>query len=254
MPTLRSAVRALLIAALALSVSTPTYAQLAKTIAVSPNAAPSPFVLLVHASVSSSSGGGGETITTGAIDTSGAKLLVCIAAYYNAGGDGSTNDSKSNTWVARTNYGTGGAVHAQIFYVVNPASVGSGHTFSFNRPAGSLYPSFGCAAFSAGGTVAYDTENGTASASATSLATGSVTPATTNEVLISAVGIGGGLTFSSVDSGFSTLDSIANLSSNHYGFVNAYIIETSVAAKNPTWSTSGSASDLAVTIAAFKNH
>jgi hypothetical protein len=247
---LRSLVLACGLAALTAS---PAAAQLHKFGIETPvQSVPAPFALLAHASVSSSSGGGGEDITTGAIDTTGAKLIVCMAAYYNGGGAATVNDSKTNSWTARTLYGVGGNTHAQIYYAANPSSVGAGHTFTLSRPAGSLYPSFGCMAFSAGGTVSYDAENGNGTSGASSLATGTVTPATTNEVLISMAAFGA-ITFSSVDSGFSSLDSIANSSSNHYGFVDAYLIETTGVAKSPTWSFSGSA-DIAVAVAAFRNH
>src|SRR5262249_55057421 len=65
--------------------------------------------------------------TTGAIDTTGATLLVMHAAYYVA--PSSVSDSYGNTWVSVID--ETGSPHSQMWYVANPI-VGPGHTFTIS--------------------------------------------------------------------------------------------------------------------------
>lgn len=78
-----------------------------------------------------------NAVTTDAIDTTGATLLVVILSDH--AGTSPVSDSKGNTWTALTAQaavdvggGIGGAV--RLHYVINPI-VGTGHTFTGGSPA-----------------------------------------------------------------------------------------------------------------------
>lgn len=164
--------------------------------------------------------------TSASIDTTGATLLVVVNADFNFGALSTPTDSKSNTWTNRTTYGTGGA-KVRISYVENP-TVGSGHTFSCGGGSN------GIAVIALSGTKtssAYDVENGADGAQS-----GSVTPSEDNEILITGHCNASPATYS-VDLSFTIQEQRAyNAGDNTMGFGLAYLIQTSAAAKNPTWS------------------
>lgn len=71
------------------------------------------------------------SVTTAAIDTTGANTLACMTGD-DASGPAAPTDSKSNTWTnADLDPGTSGAVTGRTDYV-KAATVGTGHTFTGN--------------------------------------------------------------------------------------------------------------------------
>lgn len=196
--------------------------------------------------ISNTSAGSSNTtdVTTGAIDTTGANILIAVATSNSV-----VTDSKSNTWTKLTvRNDTGGhGNECAIYYAKNP-TVGSGHTFT----ATGGFPSIAVASFSGADTTSpFDQENGTGSAgSVTSIQTGSVTPTQNNELLIA------GLTFDvsntpSINSSFTITNTTDYSGGNHYGVSMAYKIQTSLSAENPTWSW-GAGAFVATAIATFK--
>lgn len=176
---------------------------------------------------------GSATATTAAMNTTGATLGVTNVSCYDAAPHTPT-DSKSNTWTGLTVASAGGgSCQSQIFYAKN-ATVGSGHTVSVS---GTDFCSIATAWFSNVTTSSpFDVQATTQdiTGSSTSMGGGSLTPSASNSLVV-----GGGCflvnlnTVTAVDSGFTITDSIQNTNGNGVGTVLAYIVETSIVAKNP---------------------
>lgn len=184
------------------------------------------------------------TATTAAIDTTGANLIVL--AVNRAVGVTPT-DSKSNTWTSLTSRGTD--PFTTIWYVFNP-TVGTGHTFAVS--VGNSYPSIFVSAWSGAVTSPFDAENGASSASASTLQPGSITPSENNELVITVVGSTVEGTTYSINGGFTITNQVDGADSLAYGGAMAYLIQTTAAAANPTWTLSGVRSCSAA-IACFKD-
>ncbi len=195
-----------------------------------------PIALLTHTSKCGTING----VTSNAIDTTGATLLIVVEGFYGLGTTPTISDSKSNSWTGLS-VGNGSNNNSEIWYSI-PTSVGSGHTFTVSGTG--AYPSVDAASFS--GTKSssvFDVQ----SASGNNI-TGSITPTRDNSVLIA-----GGATsadYTSVDSGFTLLDHIANSGGNCVGSALAYLVETTATAKNVTFLHSVGAAESAV-IASF---
>jgi hypothetical protein len=204
-------------------------------------------IALVSSVAAGSSDGG--TFTTGAIDTTGANLLVLCISWYDAETAPTISDSKSNTWTPRTAYtgALGGSV-SRIYYAENPGSVGGSHTFT--ATGATKYASIGILAFSGAATASvYDGENGATLLSSATIQPGSVTPSVDNEVLVSC--LGRVAAFTSVGSSFVGELSVDYGGGTHFGLNVAYKIQTSAGAENPLW-TCGGAGTLSAAMAAFK--
>ena len=200
------------------------------------------YSLGVHTSKGSPTGG---TVTTDAIDTSGANLLVIAITDYSSASS-TLSDSKTNTWSALTAQ-TGNYVRTQMYYVVNP-TVGSGHTFTATS-VGTSYPSVFVVAFTGAASSPLDTQNGNGSTSAVSLATGSITPAQNDELIMSAWG--GEAPNRSANSGMTAVEQQPYNNGLYFAGAIAYKIQTTAAAINVTWTTDY-AGYCADTIACFK--
>ena len=174
--------------------------------------------------------GTGSNITP-AVDTTGATLLI---ASVHAGAAVPLTDSKANVWVGCTARGAA-APYVQLFYVLTPI-VGTGHTFT----SPSAYnPAISVLAFQLT-TPAIDINTG---ANATS--PGSATPAHPDEVLIAATSSDTTGTFA-VTGGFTIAQTEPYVSGVSYGGAIAYLLQTTAAAANPTWSgPAGNASAIA---------
>jgi len=188
-----------------------------------------------------------NSVTTDAIDTSGADFIAIVLTTF-SGSAGTLSDSKGNTWTPRTYYGSAGDARVRIYYCAS-AVVGSGHTFSFTETA--KFPALSVIALSGVHATPYDVENGNAtSVGGTTRQPGSVTPSEDNEILITGYS-GYSSALSSINSGFTLLDSgTYNTHAMTTGL--AYKIQTTAGAENPTWTSVGSNS-CAAAIATFKS-
>ncbi len=190
--------------------------------------------------------GAATTVTTSNIDTTGCDLLVANIFWSNgANAVAAVTDSKGNTWTAATKYNASDA--ANRFYWCKPSSVGSGHNFTIGVP--NVYGGIIVLGFSGvKATSPLDGTNGATSASASSLATGSLTPSEDNCLLIYAATTAGNIT--AVDVG--TLQETANgISGTTYGGGVGYEIQTTATARNPSFSASVT-NQMAASILAFK--
>jgi hypothetical protein len=184
--------------------------------------------------------------TTGAIDTSGANLIVLAPAYYAPGAGLAISDSKANTWTALTERGA----RMRFYYCLNP-TVGAGHTFTVSGTG--VYGSMTAAAFSGAAASPFDLENGAASVSGTTLQPGSITPSEGNELVISAGGDAMDGT-PTPDGGFTVVARAAFSGGVCFGSHLAYLVQTSAVAANPTWTYTpiGTGPEYVAMIASFK--
>jgi hypothetical protein len=167
--------------------------------------------------------------TSSSINTTGATLLhIC---QVNNGAITTPTDSKSNTWTAGTLFSNSSqGVFVQGFYAFNP-TVGSGHTFTnkSNTSFGGIFVTAWSGTLTTSG-VFQSPDTGTVN-SATSIQPGSITPAGVGQLLVSCFqGENAGTV--SINDSFTILDS---LSLGGVPARNAYLIDSSSSAINPTW-------------------
>ena len=200
---------------------------------------------------------GNTSITTPAINTTGASLIVALFGTYfgNPCTALSVTDNKSNSYTSIQYYGVnsgGGGGNVCIWYKANP-TVGSGHTFS----ASGGYMSLGVMAFSTVITTSpLDVQNGAGTGSSvSSISTGSVTPSQANDVCIAGGSEYGGDTSISMLSplaAVTVLDSAPSAGGSNVGFGDGYVVQTSATTISTTYTISGSSSPAAA-IACFKH-
>ncbi len=198
-----------------------------------------------HVVTSGPAGGANGNVTTG-VDSTGANFITEHCTYFNPAGAPTIGDSKGNSYTSLTISASGNICHV-IRYCESPV-VGVGHTHTISRTGS--FGVIGAMAFSGIDSGAFDKQSTANSASATSLATGSVTPAADNQLLVSSGTCNATGTYS-VDSSF-TLTGQLNFSSGvNYGLAMGYKIQTTLGAENPTWSTDGAATVMTANIATF---
>lgn len=178
--------------------------------------------------------------TTSAIDSTGADLLILgVADFYGSPSLTShVSDSKGNTYVKIGETDTSG-YSVSIFACFNPI-VGAGHTATYST-GGATYPSAHLSAWS--GAISIPGRYiGAGSASATSQQPGSLTPISDNHCILSYLFNGAVQTYS-INGGFTKMTGVAYNAGVSVGLEAAYLIQTTAAAANPTWSC-GSATQL----------
>lgn len=191
------------------------------------------------------------TATTGDITSTGANLAVIEVGFFSSNLL-TVQDSKSNSYAPLTAY-TGSSVGdfvARVWYALAPI-VGAAHNATATSVGTNQYPVIELATFS--GVDSYESENGNFdNGVVTSLTTGSVTPTTNGSLIITCVhnrGLGSAQTFA-INNGFTILDQFPGGGAyNSTAF--AYLIQTSAASVNPTWSWTNLDSSVAA-IAVFK--
>ncbi len=185
-------------------------------------------------------------VTTSALNTSGANLIVVSGCSFDPAFPATLTDSKSNTWTRRTVYAN--SIATVLYYCASP-TVGAGHTFTLATTGGNIYPTIGVVAASGAHTVPYESESGLAAGtSGASIQPGSVTPAENGCLLVSSVTSQAGTSFA-IDSGFShaTQDPLGGNLGGGIG----WFIQGTAGAINPTWSWTTS-SNRSTSIAVFK--
>lgn len=193
--------------------------------------------------------GSTTSATTAGVNATGANFSVIGASWYNAGGLGSftISDSNGNTYTPLTQKIGNVVQYARLWYSQG-GTYGTGMTFTATGDV-NCFPVVYGAAFSGVHASPFDSENGNTTSSATSLACGSVTPSEDNCLIVAFGGLYTGTSIS-IDLGFTALtkDYVAGTSLAAAG---AYLIQTTAAAKNPTWSWT-TAERAAAVIAVFK--
>lgn len=194
----------------------------------------------------------GTNPVTSPIDTTGADLLLIFISDRAASAAGVPSDSKGNTYTGLTVRNNTTNARGRWFYATGTPTVGSGHTATDTGDFGTIT----FMAFSgAHATAPFDVENGAAAdSSGATIQPGSITPNQNDSLVV--VGLsegntpgGGGPT---IDGGFSTpVYTTFNAGSSARGAAVSYLIQTTAAAANPTWTVSG-VTEYATAIAAFK--
>lgn len=180
-----------------------------------------------------------DTVTTDAIDTSGADLLVLYAVQQTATvTPDAPTDSKGNSWTKGTPFADPMGIYMTVYWC-KPTSVGTGHTFTYATTGTTTGPEVVVLAFS--GSVAsspFDdqTDATTTDTPVTSLQMTSLTPSEANCLLIACH-------LSKYDSGTLSINQSYTLAQsnedsvpNNYSMGAAYLIQTSAAASAPTYS------------------
>ncbi len=197
----------------------------------------------------SAQSGDANSVTTGGKNTTGSSLLVIMVAGL-TGKTPTISDSKGNSWSPLTGQDTisaGGNGKGQLYYSI-PISVGASHTFTASQTGS--FPSIFVLAFSGGATSGvFDVQTGAVGNAVGTLAGGTITPGSNNEVVIS--GNQTSLNAPTVDSGFTLQESASTLGGLAFGGGIAYKIQTTATAVNPTWTLSGSGGNAAVCNASF---
>jgi hypothetical protein len=196
-------------------------------------------------------GASASSTTTPAINTTGANLLIIVVTVDNSASlPGTIFDAvggHTNTYtLAKSITAAGSSAGTYTYYCLNPAYVGSGHTFTISIANG--YPSIYAAAYSgvASSSALDAVTNSAAITTGTSLQPGTITPSCTNELVVAGLFAENG---TATVSGATLRQARATIS-GWWGGAYADSIQTSKAAINPAWSfTSGHA---AATIVAFK--
>lgn len=173
-----------------------------------------------------------NTVTTAPVDTSGADFLVAIVSDYSAGSRAVVTDSKSNTWNALTSTQSGANARNTIWWA-RPTTVGSGHTFTATGTG--TFPTIDVLAFSGSAVSPFDQESGAVQAFGTSVQPGSLTPPQ-NDCLVVTGFTADAAAGSLACSGGFTISTNVGVSGNHERGALAYLIQTTAAAVNPTWS------------------
>lgn len=195
------------------------------------------------------------SVTTDAIDTTNATLLLLFLVNAQGNPSNTVSDNKTNTWTPLTAQENTGAGRGCWYYVnTNSPNVGSGHTFTADDsfPA-TTYPTLFVYAFQETAATPYDNrENGiNTEDNVESVQAGSVTPSEGNCLVVFGVTWYDTVVGPTIDGGFSTLDTILTTTNNIPGGA-SYLIQTSVAAANPTASWTN-LEDVTATIAVFKS-
>lgn len=198
--------------------------------------------------------GAASNITTPAINTTGATLLVIHYGNYESGASVNQppTDSKANTWIALTAHGVAAGPRSRFWYAKSPI-VGSGHQFTTSNTAN--YAAMSVAAFSGAHlTAPFDQENGaTAASGSPPQSCGSITPSVNGALIVAGMSeydnFVGAFT---INSGLTILGVLRFASASNFGSAMAYLVQTSAAAINPAWSWTSGGDQRGVSVASFK--
>lgn len=190
--------------------------------------------------IASAANNGTDSSATATINSTGANLLIVTVSRFDSAVAQSLTDSLGNTWTALTERLISSSVRVRGYYCLNP-SVGASHTFTVagvNAGAGtSIFPAIAVSAFA--GVGGYGSETGGTQTSAATGQPGSITPIEDGALLVTGESFNVAGT-QSVNSGY-TIGAQQNFASGtSLGVAQAYLIQTTAAAVNPTWSESTS--------------
>lgn len=201
--------------------------------------------------INASTGGVGvNSSTSGAISTIGADLLVFSAGWY----DGVTTDvtvadnQTGNTWNALTKQ-FAGSIASRIWWCV-PIDTDASHTVTAS--GASTFSGSQLTAWSGANSSPVDQQNG-ATGSGTTQATGSITPSQDNCLIIAHGTFAAAPQASyTIDSGMTVTGGVSFSVGVNEGSAQAYKVQTTAAAINPTWDPQTIAMAMCATIASFK--
>ncbi len=194
----------------------------------------------------------GVATTSAGISTTGCDFLVAVVGGYIAAGDPALTDNQSNTWGNLTKRETAVVAEITIFYTTNyPANThGSNHTFTFGG-TGTSYPMIALLGFSgARSSSVFDTGKDSGAIGNLPLQPGSLTPSEDDCLVIAGIAHNTPVESPTINGGFSSPVVELQNAGNCVGGAIAYLIQTTAAAANPTWS--GSIGDAAISMGVFR--
>jgi hypothetical protein len=196
-----------------------------------------------------------STITTTAINTTGADTIVCYISEQDNAIDTTISDTNANTWNQLTQQRNGATANllGRMWYCQN-CTVGASHTFTATDGGDTISrPSIACAAFSGGHlTALIDQQTGTADVDGgTTTDTGAISPSENNTLVVTGIAVGANAATYTIDGSYTITDQIA-VTANHFGVALAYEIQTTATATNRRW-TSSTNTYVMTTIASFKS-
>jgi hypothetical protein len=178
-------------------------------------------------------GGNASSATVTDKDTSGANLIVAVAATYYGGSGWSFSDSLSNSWTQATSYNNGVEPRIDVWYS-SPGSVGAGHDFTVSGT--NVFASLCVLAFSGADATPFDQQSGTGSDVSQP---GSLTPGGADYLFVAGIAIASAGTPFTLDSGF-TYASLPLVGGVSEGIGAGYLIQSGgPTAVNPTWNVTG---------------
>lgn len=205
------------------------------------------YALVAHTGIGSTDS---NSITTAAIDTTGASLLTVGISDYGQVGLGTLTDSKGNVWTGRTTRtSAGNNSRVRLYDCISP-TVGSGHTFTYTCTT--CFPVVNVTAWSNTLTPVFDGQNGSAQDSGATVATGSVTPTVDNCLVVSQYMANDSTAGTSVNSGLTISDSVNRVGGAHFEGAMAYLIQTTATPVNATWTVGDSAAYSAAALAVYR--
>lgn len=193
--------------------------------------------------------------TSGVFNTTGADLIVltvATAGYFPA--LATISDSYGNTWTQGPSTNPEDFSTSTIYYCVNP-TVGTSHTFTTSN--GFAHPSAQMSAWANAASEAGPSNNNVGGTSQTVQA-GSVTPSSNGALIITQCAYDVSGEAPTINGGYSVLDNNDYAYNPGTGFggwggTDAYLIQGSAGATNPTWTLTDATSTPAATIAVFYN-
>jgi len=196
--------------------------------------------------------------TTAAINTATGtnNFIVISVGSDRTASPPNVSDSATNTWyLAAAKIDGGNFGQSRLYFCVN-CNTSATHTFTVTGT--NQYISFEVASFSGMSTAPFDPSALSSGncGSCTTVQFGSITPANNNSLVISAINPTSTSTTTSmsINGGFTVIEQVQHASGLNYGSGIAYLVQTTAAAANPTWTITGSGTFyLGGTNAAFKD-
>lgn len=197
------------------------------------------------------------SVTTGTVSVTGANLIVIIITTYRGAATfpiPAPTDNQGNTYTRITSTNAGGGPAIDIFYCYSPV-VSASQTFTSPVNATS-FPSIIAYAFSGAASSPSDqfnSNNSTTLAGAATLQTGSVTPSTNGQLLITGLNAFLATATPTINSGFGTPIFISStVPGQTYSTAASFLIQTTAITENPTWSFTPLGAQAATVIVTFK--
>jgi hypothetical protein len=182
------------------------------------------------------------------LNTTGANfIMVCaVQGYGYPPTSSAVTDSNSNTWIQGPTQTNSGYGYVTPYYVFNPTT-GTNQTFEYQANA----PNTAISVMAFSGVASGPDQSSSASTSyGTTLQSGSVTPTNANELISNCSGNNGNtLTGASIASPMTLVDSLSGGLAP--SVADAYQIQTTAMAVNPTWTVASSNSNLSTVTLTF---
>ena len=199
--------------------------------------------------ISVNGAGNNSGVTTGNINTTGAKIICISVTWYSGGGLPVITDSSGNTWTYLTStLGGNGITYSCICYCINPTTSA---THNFTSTSYFAYSSISVSCFGSSGTPTYDVENSSVAYSGNQTTGCSITPTNNNSLIFTSLGASWGTYPISVNSSFTIGESNDFAAGLNMLNANAYLIQPSIASVTPQFTWTGGQYDVVQTIASF---